>query len=222
MMSKQGKIITVTSSKGGVGKTIFLLNLAGIFSKLNQKILLVDCDFTGGAIALNLDLNTDKNIFHVYDDVVNHRFKNHSAYITKYNDDIDVIGASKDPRQALKIEASYIMSFLKQVKNNYDVILVDTTNGLNKDNVTIIDESDLVLYLLTNDLMDIHYNAAFKNHKFNKKVYLSDTSIPIICFDNTFCSAVGNIKPFKLDVGKNVSSYTDNFCCGSRDRLYSL
>lgn len=163
MMSKQGKIITVTSSKGGVGKTIFLLNLAGILSKLNQKVLLVDCDFTGGAIALNLDLNTDKNIFHVYDDVVNRRYKDYQTYITPYNKDIDVIGATKDPRQALKIEASYIMSFLKQVKNNYDIILVDTTNGLNKDNVTIIDESDLVLYLLTNDLMDMKNTKLFMN-----------------------------------------------------------
>lgn len=160
-MSKRGKIITVTSSKGGVGKTIFLLNLAGILSKLNQKVLLVDCDFTGGAIALNLDLTIDKTIFHVYDDVVNHRYKDYQTYIKPYNKNIDVIGASKDPRQALKIDANYIMTFLKQIKNNYDVILIDTTNGLNKDNVVIIDESDLILYILTNDLMDMKNTKSF-------------------------------------------------------------
>ena len=51
--NKKGKIITVTSAKGGVGKTIFLLNLAGIFSRMKQKVLIVDCDLVGGAVALD-------------------------------------------------------------------------------------------------------------------------------------------------------------------------
>ena len=38
MKSAKGKIITVTSTKGGVGKTIATLNLAGTYEKLGLKV----------------------------------------------------------------------------------------------------------------------------------------------------------------------------------------
>lgn len=161
MKNQKGKTMVVTSSKGGVGKTIFLLNLAGILAKKDQKILLVDCDLVGGAIALNLDLVTEKNIFHVFEDLMNHRYQNYESYITPYHKNIDVISSCKDPRQALKIDMEYIVSFLEEMKNYYDVILIDTTHGLTKDNILLLDKMDIILYVMTNDLMDIKNTKAF-------------------------------------------------------------
>ena len=51
MKNAKGKIITVTSTKGGVGKTITTLNLAGVYSKLGYKVLVIDFDLYGGAVA---------------------------------------------------------------------------------------------------------------------------------------------------------------------------
>ena len=41
-----GKVITVSSVKGGVGKTTMVLNLAGIYCGLNKKVLIIDLDDT--------------------------------------------------------------------------------------------------------------------------------------------------------------------------------
>lgn len=161
MKRKKGKIITVTSSKGGVGKTIFITNFAGIMSTKNKKILLVDCDIVGGAIALNLDLNPTKNIFHISDDLANNRYKKYENYITHYNKNIDVIAACKDPRQAIKIDMNAISNFLNRVKNYYDFVLIDTTHGLTKENIIILDKTDIILYMMTNDLMDIKNTKTF-------------------------------------------------------------
>lgn len=159
--NKKGKIITVTSAKGGVGKTIFLLNLAGIFSRMKQKVLIVDCDFVGGAVALDLNLNPIKNIFHISDDIFNNRYQNYTDYLTSYQDNIDIVASCKDPKQALKIDMNYIMMFLKQVKNEYDIILVDTTHGFTKENINILDKSDIILYMMTNDIMDIKNTKSY-------------------------------------------------------------
>lgn len=159
--NKKGKIITVTSAKGGVGKTIFLLNLAGIFSRMKQKVLIVDCDLVGGAVALDLNLNPIKNIFHISDDIFNNRYQNYTDYLTSYQDNIDIVASCKDPKQALKIDMNYIMMFLKQVKNEYNIILVDTTHGFTKENINILDKSDIILYMMTNDIMDIKNTKSY-------------------------------------------------------------
>lgn len=160
-MKNKSKMITITSSKGGVGKTIFLLNFAGIIAKMNKKVLIVDCDLIGGNISLNLDIKPIKNIYHISLDLLSNCYRNYKDYVTSYHKNIDIISSCKDPREALKIDIDYILSFLEDVKSYYDVILVDTTHGLTRDNVKIFDKSDIILYMMTNDLMDIKNTKAF-------------------------------------------------------------
>ena len=40
----KGKIVTVTSMKGGVGKTVSVLCLAAVYADLGKKVLIVDLD----------------------------------------------------------------------------------------------------------------------------------------------------------------------------------
>ncbi|MEG2351617.1 MAG: ParA family protein, partial [Bacilli bacterium] len=55
MVKTSAKIITVFSCKGGVGKTTMTLNLAGIYSLLNKKVLIIDFDLNSGGIAVSLN-----------------------------------------------------------------------------------------------------------------------------------------------------------------------
>ena len=41
MALNRAKVFTVSSVKGGVGKTTFLLNLAAVFKRLNKKVLIL-------------------------------------------------------------------------------------------------------------------------------------------------------------------------------------
>lgn len=180
MKKDKGKIITVTSSKGGVGKSIFLLNLAGIYSKLGKRVLLLDFDFAGGSVALNLNLEVERTVFHIVDDFVNGCYRNFKHYITPYRENIDVVAACKDPRQFLKMDTKYLMTFLSDVEFHYDVILVDTTHGFSKDNLLVMDKSDTILHMLTNDFMDIKNTKSFMDvmlriEKENVKVVLNNS-----------------------------------------------
>ena len=42
---RKGKVVCITSGKGGVGKTVLTANLAGIIESLNKKVLLIDLDW---------------------------------------------------------------------------------------------------------------------------------------------------------------------------------
>lgn len=152
---KKAKSICITSTKGGVGKTVITLNLAATYQLLGKKVLILDLDLYGGGIALSLNLKNNKTVYNVVDDMMNNRFTHITDYITTYNEYIDVICGPKDPRQALKIDSKYIDLLLYNVENKYDVILIDTTHILTEINLTIMDRCYNNLFVITNDPVDL-------------------------------------------------------------------
>ena len=155
MKNIKGKVITVTSVKGGVGKSTFTLSLAGVMSKRKLKTVILDLDFSSGVISASLNLIGINDIFDLTDDMMNGRFENIEDYIRKYDEYIGVISAPVDPRRASKVHISYIQNIIKQLEYKYDVVLIDTNHSLTGVNTYAFDESDEILYLITNDLMDL-------------------------------------------------------------------
>lgn len=154
-MAKKGKIISISSVKGGVGKSTILLNLAGIYYRKKYKVLIIDFDLYSGGIAALLDIHNKKDIFQMIDNISNGRFTSISDYVTSYNTGIDVLAAPRDPRQAMKIEHKYIPFVLDLAKKEYDVVLVDTNHILDEKNLLILDNSYMSLFVITNDLIDL-------------------------------------------------------------------
>ena len=153
MALKQAQVYLVTSVKGGSGKTLTTLNLAGMYSLKNKKTLIIDLDLYSGSIALLLKLDVKNDLFNIADDFQNNRFENLQDYITSYNSNIDVLASPKDPRTASKINSHYLSVILAKAKMKYDVILIDTNHMLNDINLTAYDYSDYILYVIENDLM---------------------------------------------------------------------
>ena len=120
MALKSGKVISIASVKGGVGKTTMCLNLAGIYHLMDKKVLIIDLDLFSGGISVCLDIKNEKDIFMLIDSINNNRFTKLEDYVTKYNKNIDVLSAPKD-----------------------------------EVNLTILDNSYMSLYIITNDLVDL-------------------------------------------------------------------
>ena len=155
MAIKRGKVVSITSVKGGTGKTITVLNLAGILSNKKIKTLIIDGDLYNGGIAISLDIPFEKNLYLLINDMSTSHFDNLDTYVKQYNDYIDVLPTSKDPRDASKIESKYLHVLLAKARMKYDVILIDLNHVMDSNNLTFLDESDLIYYVMTNDLVDI-------------------------------------------------------------------
>lgn len=155
MAIQKGKIYTITSVKGGTGKSTTLLNMAGIYSEKGKKVLIIDLDLFAGAIATSLNISNETDIYKLTDDISNNRFSSLESYIVKYNDNIDVIPSNKDPRNANKINSSCFNILLNKVKYKYDIILVDTNNTMSPANLVSFDNSDKIVYVMTNNPIDL-------------------------------------------------------------------
>lgn len=155
MALNKAKIITVTSVKGGVGKTTTVLNLAGIYSRLNKRVLVIDLDFYSGDIAAILNINYKLDIYNLYEDLNNKSFDSFDDYVTSYNEYIKILPAPKDPRYARKIDSSVLNLILYKASMKYDVILIDTNHILTDINLFSLDYSDMILYVINSDSMNL-------------------------------------------------------------------
>lgn len=219
MALKKGKIITITSVKGGTGKSTITMNMAGILSTMKLKTIIVDLDLYSGVIAASLNLDSNTDIYTLVDDVMNNRFDQTSDYTKSYNEYIDVLPAPIDPRSVGKIGAKYIDIILARLALKYDVILIDTNHIIDQINLVSLDLSDEVLYVMTNDLMDLKnmktMSSIYKDmDKTNYKIILNEarpnnTSHTLYDIKNIIGSNVDYIIP-KQFYNKNIDKYVYN------------
>ncbi|MDD2435221.1 MAG: AAA family ATPase [Bacilli bacterium] len=179
MAINKAKIFAVTSVKGGTGKTTMVLNLAGIFSLQKKKVLIVDLDLYGSAIAASLNLKYKHDLYTLADDLQNNKFDFIEKYVTKYNDFIDVLPAPKDLRNANHIDSKFLHIILSKASMKYDIMLIDTNHFLSEINLVTFDQCDEILYVITNDPIDLKNMksmvAIYKNMKNkNYKIILNE------------------------------------------------
>lgn len=213
MGRNKGKSMCLFSAKGGVGKTITTINLAGIFEQLEKHVLIIDFDMTSGGVAVALNKTFEKTIYNFVDDYNNNRYKDFKDYVTKYDDAIDVLASPRDPRQASKIDSSYVEIILDKAVHNYDVVLIDTNHHLNEHNVSLLDKVDEILFLVTNDPMDLKNMKSllsiFKDiERTNYKILLNNSRDP---FKNYFTLYdLKNILKANIDYSLSSSMYIKN------------
>jgi MinD-like ATPase involved in chromosome partitioning or flagellar assembly len=210
---RKSRTICVASTKGGVGKTIFTINMAGIFSSIGKKTLLIDLDLTSGAIALALNKTYDKSIYDLQEDLKNNMFEEFKNYVVKYNDNIDILPCPKDPRQAAKIDIRYLSLILDRASFIYDVTLIDTNHILNSNNLYAMDKADEIMFIVTNDAFNLKSMRSFltilNDLKINKYHILLNNSLnPYKAYFSLY--DIKNVIKANVDYTLSSSFYLDN------------
>ncbi len=155
MALRQAKIVTITSVKGGSGKTTLALSLAGSLSLQKRSVLLLDLDLYESALAMHTGSDADRNLFTLIDDLKNNRYTSEIDYVSKYNEFISVLPAPKDPRLASKITNKYIQIVLSKLRTRYDFIIIDTSHAMDSINIMALDNSDETFYVIEKDPIQI-------------------------------------------------------------------
>lgn len=203
-LKKESKIISISSVKGGVGKTTMAVNLAGIYYMMKKKVLIIDADFYSGGISTWLDIRNKKDIYMMIDSISNNRYTSISDYVTSYNNGIDVLASPRDPRSAMKIESKYIPIVFEFAKREYDIIIVDTNHIMNEINLMILDNSYMSLFMITNDLIDL------KNMKSLISIFKdNDKTNYLVCLNNSRDTGRDYLSLFDIrNIIKNNIDYT--------------
>lgn len=180
-MKKSGKIITLIGSKGGVGLTNTVINLANIYAKDSKKVLIIDTNLTSGGLGVLLNRKPNRDIYYLTHDIVCNKFNTISEYTTTYNSNISFISAPVDIRNASLTDLESLIPLMNKLTLLYDIILIDTSHGLSSDNVLFADISDTVLVVTTSDVVALKNTrnivASFKLANFKKYYILLNEAI---------------------------------------------
>lgn len=152
-LESDGKVITVFSAKGGVGKTTLSTNVASYLASQNKRVLLIDLDLMFGDVAISLQLLPQASVR----DVV--AMSGHldpqgleSVVVKHAASGLDVAAAPSDPADAERIPAHVVTELIRVARSVYDYVLIDTPPSFTEHVLAAIDVSDLTLLIATLDI----------------------------------------------------------------------
>lgn len=143
---KQGKVICIFSGKGGAGKTTLAVNLAvALAGRPLTKVALVDADIQFGDVSLALNVPARSTLADVVAEKENLDDEVLSPYMAIYSDQLHILAAPARPEQAESITGKLVGAVLKQLRQSYDLVLVDTASAFNEATIAALDAADSVL-----------------------------------------------------------------------------
>ncbi len=123
-----GRVIVITSGKGGVGKTTTSANIGTALAKSGSSVVLVDTDI--GLRNLDLLLGLENRIVYTLVDVVEERCKLKQALVKdKKNPNLCLLAAAQT-RDKSAVTAEQLKEITDQLKEDFDFILVDCPAGI--------------------------------------------------------------------------------------------
>ena len=138
------KVIAVTSTIAGEGKTTVCANLAISFASIGKKVLLVDCDLKNPSVMKTLRVNAGDLQY----TAVTEKYK--IAYIAKHK--IYVMTLVSDDNANEIVNSGNLTDIFASVKADFDLVFVDTPPcGVVADAMFIAQASDGVLYVILQD-----------------------------------------------------------------------
>ena len=140
-----GKVVTITSGKGGVGKTTAAANIGAALAALGYKVVCVDADI--GLRNLDVVMGLENRIVYDLVDVVEGRCRLRQAMIRdKRMEELYLIPAAQT-RDKTAVSPSDMIPLGEELKAEMDYIIIDSPAGIERGFRNAIAPADEVIVI---------------------------------------------------------------------------
>lgn len=127
------RVLSITSGKGGVGKTAVVSNVAVTLAKQGKKVLVIDADLGLANIDVVLGLSPEYNLNHFFNGE-----RTLEEVMVEGPHGVKILPAGSGVQQYTRLDSQLKMRLidsLDALEEHFDVVLIDTEAGIS-DNVT--------------------------------------------------------------------------------------
>ncbi len=161
------KIISITSTISGEGKTFVSVNLAGIIAYSGKKVIVLDLDMRKPRIHTALALDNSKGM----STLLIGQFTLAEVIQKTETENLHIITAGPIPPNPSELVISKEMdNIIEKLKQTYDIIIIDNPPvGLVTDGITMLQKADYPIYVMRADYSKrefIHFvdRLYYENH----------------------------------------------------------
>jgi flagellar biosynthesis protein FlhG len=146
-VKKPAKIITITSGKGGVGKSSLALNMAISLSRKGKRALIIDSDFGFSNIDVMLGVKTKYDLLDVIQQGMDIR-----EIIEQGREGVQFISGGSGLYELTKLDGNQMMDIvgnLSCIEDIADTIIFDTGAGVNDNILRLVHASNETVIITT-------------------------------------------------------------------------
>ncbi len=142
-----GRVITITSGKGGVGKTTTTANIGVALARRGQRVACLDADI--GLRNLDVVMGLENRIVYDLVDVVEGRARLRQALIKdKRLPELQLLPAAQT-RDKTAVNEAQIIKLCEDLKQEFDFVLIDSPAGIETGFKNAIAPADEIIVVVT-------------------------------------------------------------------------
>jgi pilus assembly protein CpaE len=148
-----GRVITIASPKGGVGKTTVSTNLAiGLTAAAPQSTVLVDLDVQFGDCASALGLTPEYTLPDVVHGAASEDTMVLKTFLTQHPSGLFAVCGSESPAAGDTVSGEDVSRLLASLAREFRYVIVDTAPGLSEQTLAALDRATDVVMLTSMDV----------------------------------------------------------------------
>lgn len=144
--NRKTRIITITSGKGGVGKTNVATNMAISYAQMGKKVILIDADLGLANVNVMMNIIPQYNLYHVM-----RKQKKMSEIILDTEYGIQLVAGASGFSKIANMTEDERNSFIDEMFTlaDTDIIIIDTSAGVSRNVLGFVAAADEVVIVTT-------------------------------------------------------------------------
>lgn len=176
----QTKVVTVTSGKGGVGKSNFTINFALALRAKGLRVLIFDADMGLANLDVLMGVTPKYHLYHLFT-----KERSIQEIVQDGPNGIQLIAGGSGFNELLSLseeQLSYFMKEIQSLNGTVDYIIFDTGAGLSKESINFILSSEQTIVVTTpeptsiTDAYAIIKMVSSMNHSVDFRLVVNRTS----------------------------------------------
>ena len=160
--TKRGKLWAVFGAKGGVGKTTLAVNLAVALAKRPEmRVALMDADFSFGDVAAHFNFAPSRTILDLVPRVYDLDEELVGRVLLRHESDVRVLLGPYRPEDAERITTEALQAIMSRLTEMFDFLIVDCASNYNDLTLTILEQADRIVMVLTPEIGPIKNTTTF-------------------------------------------------------------